>query len=182
MTRFSLEPKSQHLHVINVYDPAEPKALHVARPLSWSYKAKIQLEPHSVKQLTPIKPYLFIWQCMRPRHYCHSSEADWLSSERKRHPTPPLPLKFAVHPQSPLRDHSVGGGGGCWTIQHNTCATNCLKASVCMCTWVAHHPVESDHVFPIAVVERHMTFHHFTQWVDVLPRSPNILFLSHAVM
>jgi len=53
---------------------------------------------------------------------------------------------------------------------------------VCVCVCQAHHPIESDHVFPIVVVERHMTFHHLTQRVDVLPGSPTILFCKCAVM
>lgn len=49
----------------------------------------------------------------------------------------------------------------------------CECMFVCVCQ--AHHPVESDHVFPIVVVEWHMTFHHLAQRVDVLPRFPTIL-------
>lgn len=51
-----------------------------------------------------------------------------------------------------------------------------------MCVLQAHHPIESDHVFPVAVVERQMTFHHLTQRVDVLPRPPTILLSKCAIM
>lgn len=50
------------------------------------------------------------------------------------------------------------------------------------CIGVAHHPIESDHVFPVDVVERHMTFHHLAQRVDVLPRSPTVLFCTCIVV
>lgn len=36
----------------------------------------------------------------------------------------------------------------------------------------AYHPVKSDYVFPIAVVEWHVTFDHITKRVYVLPRPP----------
>lgn len=50
-----------------------------------------------------------------------------------------------------------------------------MGVGACMCLCPAYHPVESDQVFPIVVVEWHVIFHHLTQRVDVLPRFPTIL-------
>lgn len=87
-----------------------------------------------------------------------------------------------VHPHSPLFLCIVGGllnnTGQSDAIHCYKCASKLV--SVCVCQ--THHPVKSDHVFPIVVVEWDMTFHHLTQWVDVLPRSPTILFCRCAVM
>lgn len=52
----------------------------------------------------------------------------------------------------------------------------------CMLVWQAYHPEEPDHVFPVGIVEWHMTFHHLGQRVDVLPRFPTIFVSKSTVM
>lgn len=51
-----------------------------------------------------------------------------------------------------------------------------------ICALQTHHPEEFDHIFPIVVVKRHVTLRHLTQWVDVLPRCPTMLFSRYAGM
>lgn len=108
----------------------------------------------TVKQLTPVKLYLFIRQRMKHSHFWHSSETDWFE--------PWVDKTFSSLPPSnphsiPIPLSSSASCRLCWTMHRNLRQP---RVFLYTCAHHTHHPEESDHIFPIAVVEGHMTFRH----------------------
>lgn len=84
--------KSLHLHIIKLNDAIILIGCACSQGFTkCSYKTWALL---CEKQLTPVKPYLFIRQCMKPSHFWHSSKTDWfeLWEDKAFSSLPPLHL------------------------------------------------------------------------------------------